>query len=348
MWRSIDHTEPVWVRSQPDYRTGEIERDFVPPVAKRGPGTTDTSRMLSLPGPVRHIRVTSMLCLLAVIIPGAAAPADEGQDEPVKTIITLGIEPTDPSGGSPGRYTPVLRALERGLIQRLDTPIEVRLVMLSGSSNAVRALQRGTVDIARLETASYVRTIARDVTTQMLAAEHHRGNRHREGLVIVRHASKTLELDELRDRPILLGPPGTTLGTAVRAKLAAQGLSARDLDVRVHPTDSRAMIDAVLDGVVDAAVIPAETLRHHPDRADLRTLCRVLASGRPWVARAGLDPEVRRAATTALFDLTSPSALKALGCSGLLASDRNDYNNAKEMVALADRFNDPSAALIKP
>ena len=43
---------------------------------------------------------------------------------------------------------------------------------------------------------------------------------------------------ELRDLPVLLGAPGTTLGNAARAELARRGLRARDMKVVVHPHDA--------------------------------------------------------------------------------------------------------------
>jgi len=59
---------------------------------------------------------------------------------------------------------------------------------------------------------------------------------------------------------------------------------------------------------------------------------------KPWLARQGLDDNVKSAITAALLNLKDKTLLKELKASGFLPATDNDYEFVRQGMRLAEKF----------
>jgi ABC-type phosphate/phosphonate transport system substrate-binding protein len=102
---------------------------------------------------------------------------------------------------------------------------------------------------------------------------------------------------------------------------------------------------AVEHGDFDAGALHINTFEelNHKNQ-QLRVLWTFDNVGKPWIARAALDPTVQQALRTSLLKLTDAAALAALKVSGFLPARDRDYLPVRNGMKMAEQFMAEAAA----
>jgi phosphonate transport system substrate-binding protein len=264
--------------------------------------------------------------------PVAARPRKPGG------ALRVGVQAWDMPSRVEEAFAPIEEALEGALIHH-GAGRSVEIMPFAVYGELLDAFEQGYVDVARLESGSYLTARQRQPDILLLAVERPARGTSRQGVIITSVHASLDTLDDLRGKSFAFGDEHTAIGQYLpRAALLAAGLRASDLGATVHVRRDDKIAAAVRLGEFDAGVIEAETFRRVNVDGSLRVLAPLVDAPRPWVARPGLDRRLANALTAALLDLHDAHRLRALDAEGFAPAAHDAYQPVRAAVAAAAAF----------
>lgn len=226
------------------------------------------------------------------------------------------------------QFQPAIKALQDSL-RTGGAQLSIDVRVFRTYDECLSAFVAGEIDFVRFGPASYVLAKERKPQIELLAIELEGGKKVCQGVIVVRADSPIQKLADLRGRRFAFGDQQSTIGRYLsQAELLGAGLHASDLAGGKPEYLERhdIVFKAVELGDFDAGALHIDTFKQlNAKSKSLRILHTFENVGKPWIARAGLDPAVVQALRTALLSLRDKDALKALKVDGLGAGTDADY-----------------------
>lgn len=258
--------------------------------------------------------------------------------------LTCGVYTSDRATTMYRMFTPVLEQLQDGLEERLHRPVNIELRICKTYDEALQAFVEGKVDFVRFGPASYV--LAKDINpeVELLAMESKDGERVFQGMIVVLKDSPIKKLDDLRGCSFAFGDENSTIGRFLaQDQLLKAGIKAADLDRYAYLGRHDVVYTAVEVGDFDAGSLKDSTFRKLNKKNQLRVLVAFDNVTKPWVAREGLDPAIKRALRASLLAIDDEEALRALKVDGFLPADDEHFAVTRSAMARARAFEPPPA-----
>ena len=240
-------------------------------------------------------------------------------------------------------FEPAMLEIQRGLTQRLGHEVGIQVRIAKTYEEAQEQLVKGEVDFVRFGPASYVLAKQQNPGIELLVAEQEDGQKRCKGVFVVRRDSPIRMLEDLKGKKIAFGDDKSTIGRYLsQAELAKVGLRMTDLAGHKYLDRHDKVAAAVSLGEYDAGPVHIATFEsHNAKKANLRVIASFENVGKPWIARAGLDPKVVDALRKTLLELAVPEALEALKVHGLQPVTDSDYQLVRLGMKKAEEFARP-------
>lgn len=241
-------------------------------------------------------------------------------------------------------FMAAIDGLNRSLTAASGQPFVVNLRVFKTYEECLDRFVAGDVDFVRMGAASYVLARQREPKIELLVAEREDIPGGLAGVIAVRAGSPIRKLADLKGRSFAFGDENSTIGRFLsQAELVAAGVYAADL-VRYQYLDRHDKVfKAVALGDFDAGALHFATFQDNNRKGELRELARFKNIGKPWIARAGLDPEVAALLRKGLLALTDKTALDALQLGGFVAATDRDYDLVRDGMKRSEAFLPPPA-----
>jgi phosphonate transport system substrate-binding protein len=277
--------------------------------------------------------------LLLGALSGGAAKAQNAQSE---TVVRFGVysfkKPTDVYQ----EFRPAVAALQETLIAESRRPIRINLQVFKTYEECLEAFVAGEIDFVRFGPASYVLAKQRNPKIELLAVEQEDGKKRCMGVIAVRRDSEIKTLADLRGKRFAFGDSQSTIGRYLsQAELVKAGVLAKDLAGQAPEYLERhdIVFKAVESRDFDAGAMHIHTFEElNKQNKPLRVLQEFENVGKPWIARAGLEPQLLRLLRQSLLQLREPAALKALKIHGLLPAADKDFELVRNGMRLSEQF----------
>jgi phosphonate transport system substrate-binding protein len=272
---------------------------------------------------INSLILSGLLYFLSTTLPGYA-------DE--TPALRIGFLPYIAPSELVERYTPLADYLG----QRLGRT--ARIVVTKNYADHIQNLKNGTIDIAFLGAATYVKAVEDNVALNLLARYEMDGKPFLHSLILVRQNSPLKTLQDMRGKRMAFGDPNSTLSHLVpRAMLLNQGLGTRDLAELGFLGNHENVVNNVLFGRYDAGAIADEVYTQFKDKP-----LRVLARSAPYSAHVFVSANHVTAAEAAQIAKLlqglkdSPDgmvALQAIGppVTGFVAATSADYEPMRQV-----------------
>ena len=276
--------------------------------------------------------------LLAVALALSAAAWSPAAS--AKVSLVFGTYSSDKPSAMVAQLRPSLDDIARSMEAILGEEVEIRMKVVRSYDDGVALIIEGQVDFMRLGPASYVRAKDDNPGIEVLAMEKKHGAKQFNGVIAVHLDSDITEVAQLTGRTFAFGSKRSTLGRYFsQLHLMRHGVLAQDLARYEYLGRHDKVGRAVGSGLFDAGALEGTTFAKLVKAGvPIRAIAEFTNSTRPWVARAGLKPEIAAALRQAMLDLSDAKALKALRFDGFLPGDDSDYSKTREAIRENHRF----------
>lgn len=226
-------------------------------------------------------------------------PASARAEQP----LVLGVHPFLASEDIYKRYNPLAEYLSIVL----GRPVTLQLE--HSYDEHVNSIRKGTMDIAFIGPAAYVKLTKLYGKVPVLAAFEVKGARTYKGVIVVREGSPIKTLAQLKGKTFAFGDSKSTMGHIVpRYLMLKAGVNITSLAAYDYMSNHDNVALGVLTGNFDAGALKDDILNSYKDKG-----LRVLASSQPlpehlFVARSGLSAELVQKISTALHSLNKTDA----------------------------------------
>lgn len=235
--------------------------------------------------------------------------------------------------------------LARLMTKQCGTDVAIHLRVFKTYDECVDKFVAGEVDLVRFGPASYVIAKQRNPAIQLLVAEQEDGKKRCQGVIVVRQNSPIRNLADLRGRTFAFGDEMSTIGRYLsQAQLAAADVRQEDLAGCRYLERHDKVFKAVEVGDFDAGALHIATFEDMNEKGQLRAIAIFENVGKPWIARAGLAPELVTALRASLLELTDAASLKALKVHGFLPTSDADFQLVRDGIRSAEVFARPRKA----
>lgn len=284
----------------------------------------------------RRLVIGFLMALGAAALPAAAQ---------AKVSITFGVYTSDKPSAMVQQLRPTLNLVERSIADALGEPVEIKLKVVKGYVAGAELILSGQADVMRLGPASYVQIKAKDAGIELLAMENKNGANTFEGVIAVHEDSDITTLSQLRGRTFAFGSKKSTLGRYfAQLDLTRAGILAGDLKSYEYLGRHDKVGFAVGAKLFDAGALEGTMFKKlKAQGVPIRAIHIMRNATKAWVARAGLDPRLKRALSQALLDIKDEKALTALRFDGFLPGHDSDYDATREAISRNAEFFDPSS-----
>lgn len=281
------------------------------------------------------------LALLLPVTQRPPAPVKPAPEDPQKSTLSLsfGVYQSDKATVMYKKLTPVLEYLQEDLEHRIGRPVDLQLSIFKSYDDGIAALVKGQIDFVRFGPASYITAKQREPRLDLIAMEQENGEKRFRGVVIVRNDSPIQKLADLKGKRFAFGDENSTIGRyLIQAELVKAGIHASDLAGSKFLERHDKVAAAVQIGDFDAGAVATGTYEQANAKGTLRVIASFDNVTKPWVARAGFDPDVMAALRQGLMGIKDPAVLKELKVSGFVATSDEEYGFVREGMKVADEF----------
>ena len=287
----------------------------------------------SAPLPRTASRLLAPLALAASLLAGPALA-----DDPLR--LNFGVYSSNKPSAMVRVFKPVLGELEEKMSVRLGREVDIRMQIARDYESGITDLTDGRVDFSHFGPASYVEAKKKNPEIRIIAMENTNNSRVFYGIIAVGADSDIDSVDELRGRAFAFGDEGSTIGRFLsQLYLERNGIRAGDLSRYEYLGRHDLVGTAVAAGDFDAGALNEKTfLKLVAAGSELRELARFPNVTKPWIARAGLDPEIFDALQASLLEIDDPETLAGLKIDGFLSGGDADYNDIRRAIDDNDAF----------
>lgn len=257
-----------------------------------------------------------------------------------KVTLVFGTYSSDKPSSMVTQLRPSLDYIARSMEGILGEEVEINMKVVREYGDGVDLIVGGEVDFMRLGPASYVRAKDASPGIEVLAMENKDGATEFNGIIAVHADSDITEVSQLKGRTFAFGSESSTLGRYFsQLHLMRHGILAQDLGGYEYLGRHDKVGRAIGSGLFDAGALEGTTFaKLVKSGVPIRAIAKFPNSTRPWVARAGLKPEIVQALRQAMLDLSDSEALTALRFDGFLPGDDSNYAATREAIRENHRF----------
>ncbi len=254
--------------------------------------------------------------------------------------LTFGLYASDKPTALKKMFDPILKDLEVKAAAKLGEPVKIGIKFSKTYEGGVKDFVDGKVDFVRFGPASYIEAKKANSDVSILAIEAKKGKKTFNGIICVAASSPIKTVEELKGKKFAFGNEKSTIGRYLsQLHLANNGVKASDLAKYEYLKNHQAVAIAVARGSFDAGALKESTFKKMVKKgADLRSIASFPNVTKPWIARAGLPENIRKALADSLLEIKDPAVLKKLKKDGFVPGDDNDYAVIRASIDNNDIF----------
>jgi phosphonate transport system substrate-binding protein len=274
------------------------------------------------------------VCVALAALTGSTSRAS------AETHLVFGVYASDKPSAMVEQLRPTLDVVEHNLSAGLRDTVKIELKVLRDYDTGVAVLTKGDVDFARLGAVSYVEAKAEAPGIELLASELNGDVPYFHGVICVQRDGPIHEIKDLKGKTFAFGAEQSTMGRYVAQMFLTQsGITADDLKSFQYLGRHDRVATAVASGQFDAGALE-ETIFNKlvGEGLALRPLASYRDLTKAWVARVGLDPQVKVKLRDALIAMRDPAALSALRFDGFTGTTDADYDPTRAAIKENSRF----------
>ena len=252
--------------------------------------------------------------------------------------VSFGVYTSDKPSSMYKKFNSVINYIQKKVNDKgLDVTIKIKI--LPSYDSAIKGLAEGSFDFGRFGPASYIIAKKQNPDIRLLCMEHKKGKKRFKGVFIIQKKSMLSTLADLKGKRIAFGDKNSTIGRFLsQATLVKAGINSKDLASWNYLGRHDKVALAVAAGNYDAGPVKENTFRKYAEKRGLKALSEFSNVTKPWVARAGLDPQIYNILRETLLGLKDKEVLKKLKQDGFMPATDSDYNFVREGMALAEDF----------
>lgn len=268
----------------------------------------------------------------------SASVAGSNVIEPI--ALQFGIYTSDQPKVMVEQFRPILDAIQQSMTESMQRPVTISTQVFSTYEDGMGAIIDGAVDFSRFGPASYTIVKSQRPEVSLLGVEQNNGGRIFYGVICTHSDSSLKTCQDIMGKSFAFGDDKSTIGRYLSQEyLLDCGISASDLSSYEYLHRHDRVGDAVARREYDAGALKESTFRKMVESGSpLREVARFPNVTKPWVAKAGLDPEIKASLREALLEMDDEAALKALKKSGFEAGSDEDYDSIREAINRSDDF----------
>ncbi len=257
-----------------------------------------------------------------------------------KVSLVFGTYSSDKPSAMVAQLRPSLDDIAQSMANILGEEVDISMKVVRSYDDGVALIVEGQVDFMRLGPASYVRAKGDNPGIEVLVMENKHGAKRFNGVIAVHKDSDITDVSQLVGRTFAFGSKRSTLGRYFsQLYLMRHDVLANDLARYEYLGRHDKVGQAVGSGLFDAGALEGTTFAELVKKGvPIRAIAKFSNSTRPWVARAGLKPEIAEALRQAMLDLSDTNALKALRFDGFFPGDDGDYEKTRQAIRENHRF----------
>jgi len=298
----------------------------------------------------RALNILALGCLvLACMLMGCdssptSAPADAisappDLSEPVRELV-FGVYTSDAATEMVKQFSPALGVLELALGEQLGERVKINLKVASTYAGGVEDLTSGRVDFARMGPASYVMAKELSPGIRILAMESKKGSKTFNGVICVREGSDIESVAQLKGKRFAFGDARSTIGRFLAQELLVEnGIRSENLEGFDYLGRHDKVGMAVGSGMYAAGALKEGTFKKLVAAGEpIQVIASFPNVTKPWIARAGMAPELFDGLQKVLLAMDDKKALGALKKDGFLPGDDADYDSIRSAIEASHSF----------
>ena len=294
--------------------------------------------------------------LFGAVLATQVVPTAKAQRPAVKKEVELvfGVYTSDQPTTMYRMFTPIMEELQEGAEAELKRPVSIEMKIYKTYEEALTGFAKGEVDFVRFGPASFVLTEQQSPKIEVLAVEQKKGAVVSKGMIVVRRESEIRSVADLRGKSFAFGDVNSTIGRYLAQDvLLKNGIKAEDLGSFAYLGRHDMVFGRVAVGDFDAGSIKSGTFlklnkrRKLKNRGQLRAIATFDNVTKPWIARAGLPTDVKRALRVALLGDHPEEVLKGLKIDGFVAVQDQHFKPVRLAMKRAKGFSTSTAAPTK-
>ncbi len=254
--------------------------------------------------------------------------------------LKFGLYASDKPSELKKKFSPVIKALAPAVSQRLGETVKISFKFSKDYEEGIRDLTSGAADFCRFGPASYVAAKKTNPGIEILAVESNKGKKTFNGVICVAGKGPIQSIADLKGNSFAFGNELSTIGRYLSQQhLMENGIRAADLSAYEYLGSHNKVGVAVARGKFAAGALKESTFKKLVKKGTgLRELASFPNTTKPWIARAGLPENVRKALSESLIALKDPAALKVLKKAGFLAGSDADYDVIRSAIENNGKF----------
>ena len=254
-----------------------------------------------------------------------------------KARLRVGVHTWELSSRVDQDYAAIAQAFEQAL-GAIGQPSAVDIEPFAVYGELTEALLAGRIDVARLESATYLEVRERG-QLPLLALEQPAMATPRRAVVVTAADSAIASLADARGHSFAFGDQRTAVGRYLpQAALREAGVEAEALSRSRYMRRPDKIAAAVRLGEYDLGVLSYALYRREARAGTLRVVATIDDAPQPWVARRGLEPSLLRGLADALQAMDASRSLRSLGIVGFTAPDASVYEPVRAAKRAAAAF----------
>ena len=266
-------------------------------------------------------------------------PAPPDLPEPVRELV-FGVYTSDAATEMVKQFSPALGVLEVALGEQLGERVKISLKVASTYAGGVEDLTSGRVDFARMGPASYVMAKELSPGIRILAMESKKGSKTFNGVICVREGSDIESVAQLKGKRFAFGDARSTIGRFLAQELLVEnGIRSENLEGFDYLGRHDKVGMAVGSGMYAAGALKEGTFKKLVAAGEpIQVIASFPNVTKPWIARAGMAPELFDGLQKVLLAMDDKKALGALKKDGFLPGDDADYDSIRSAIEASHSF----------
>ncbi len=266
-------------------------------------------------------------------------PAPPDLPEPVRELV-FGVYTSDAATEMVKQFSPALGVLEVALGEQLGERVKISLKVASTYAGGVEDLTSGRVDFARMGPASYVMAKELSPGIRILVMESKKGSKTFNGVICVREGSDIESVAQLKGKRFAFGDARSTIGRFLAQELLVEnGIRSENLEGFDYLGRHDKVGMAVGSGMYAAGALKEGTFKKLVAAGEpIRVIASFPNVTKPWIARAGMAPELFDGLQKVLLAMDDKKALGALKKDGFLPGDDADYDSIRSAIEASHSF----------
>jgi len=272
-------------------------------------------------------------------VPADAISAPPDLSEPVRELV-FGVYTSDAATEMVKQFSPALDVLEVALGEQLGERVKISLKVASTYEGGVEDLTSGRVDFARMGPASYVMAKELNPGVRILAMESKKGSKTFNGVICVREGSDIESVAQLKGKRFAFGDARSTIGRFLAQELLVEnGIRSENLEGFDYLGRHDKVGMAVGSGMYAAGALKEGTFKKLVAAGEpIQVIASFPNVTKPWIARAGMAPELFDGLRKVLLAMDDKKALGALKKDGFLPGDDADYDSIRSAIEASHSF----------